>query len=188
MKSRRLSMVLTLPILTALSGCANAHRTQSVTMSPEASSSPAVARPPAKAVDTRSIHGTPRENAMLVSQKEIISTSNQTPRHDITVEQIREHQKNHTAMIVDARSPEQFIQGHLTEAINLPAGQRDANIERMHQEVAPDQLIIIYCASAFCEAGDMVYEYLADAGYTNMRVYKPGWEQLAVARIDRSVH
>jgi rhodanese-related sulfurtransferase len=113
------------------------------------------------------------------------AATNITVRHDVTIEEIRKHQKDNTAIIVDARSAEQYELNHLKGAINLPAGQRDANIARLSAEVAPDQLIIIYCTSSMCEAGDMVYEYLAEAGYTNMRVYKPGWERLAVALVDR---
>jgi rhodanese-related sulfurtransferase len=100
-------------------------------------------------------------------------------RHDINLEQIRQHVENRTAVLIDARSPENYANGHIRGAINLPAGTMHASFPKFKQDVAPDQFIIIYCASSTCGAGDMVYDYLATQGYTNMRVYKPGWQRLS---------
>jgi rhodanese-related sulfurtransferase len=108
--------------------------------------------------------------------------SRQDTRHDITLDQIREHLKNNTAVIVDARSPETFARGHLRGAINVPAGQIATFVPQIVNNVSEDELIVIYCASSTCGSGDMVCEYLAEHRYTNLRVYKPGWEQLALAK------
>jgi rhodanese-related sulfurtransferase len=102
-------------------------------------------------------------------------------QHDITLDQIREHLKNNTAVIIDARSPEAFAQGHIRGAINVPASQIEAFVPQIKKNVSEDELIIIYCASSSCGSGDMVYDYLTEKGYTYMRVYKPGWQQLASA-------
>lgn len=104
------------------------------------------------------------------------------PRHDITLEQLSEHIRNGTAVVMDARSPEQFANGHLRGAMNVPAGQIASLMPTVEQTVGADQLIIIYCYGPACESGDMVYEYLASHGFTNMRVYSPGWLALASAK------
>lgn len=178
-------VIYLIPFAVMLAGCAGPQRTQSLTAKVDESTSHTVAQPvpPAQPVQRMDEF---KERKMLVSEKVFIESSDIRPRYDITIDEIKRHQKNHTALIVDARSPDQFSEGHLKDAINLPAGQKEANIARLYSEVPRDQLIIIYCSSAACESGDMVYEYLTEAGFTNMRVYKPGWQQLAVAPIDRA--
>lgn len=107
-------------------------------------------------------------------------------RYDITLDQIRKYQKDSSVVIIDARSPHLYQSGHLRGAINLPAGNQKENIAYMHEQVSPEQFVVVYCSSASCEAGDMVYEYLKEEGYKNIRVYKPGWEKLASANIDKA--
>jgi rhodanese-related sulfurtransferase len=103
------------------------------------------------------------------------------PRYDITLNEIRERVRNGEAVIIDARGPADFARGHIRGAINMPAGQKEAYLWQLSQSVAPDQFIIIYCNGPYCDSGDMVYEYLASQGYTNMRVFKPGWQALTSA-------
>lgn len=104
------------------------------------------------------------------------------PHYDITLDEIREHVRNQTAMFIDARGPADFADSHVRGAFNMPAGRKEAYIGQLRQTVAPDQLIIIYCNGPHCDSGDMVYEYLASQGFTNMRVFKPGWAAIASAR------
>jgi 3-mercaptopyruvate sulfurtransferase SseA len=59
----------------------------------------------------------------------------------------------------------------------------DAYLAKIRQNIAPDQLIIIYCVNRTCESSDMVYEFLETQGFTNMRVYTPGWQVLASAKM-----
>ena len=157
-----------LPLALILSGCASGPRIES-------SSSP-----------------TPRSAVLVVDRSD--SESNETlgahhsellkadTQHDITLEQIREHMQNGTAVLIDARGPATFARGHVRGALNLPAGETDAYMPKIWPNVSSDQFIIIYCASPTCGAGDTVHEFLAGQGFTNMRVYSPGWMKLAAAK------
>jgi rhodanese-related sulfurtransferase len=100
-------------------------------------------------------------------------------RHDITLEEIRQHVRNNTAAFIDARGDRDFALGHVRGALNVPPSQMQAHTDRINQALARDQLIIIYCGGPDCDSGDMVYEYLASQGYANMRVFKPGWRALS---------
>jgi rhodanese-related sulfurtransferase len=102
-------------------------------------------------------------------------------RYDVTLDEMRGHLQNNSAVFVDARSPAAFARGHVRGAVNLPAGQMEAYFGPFSQSVTPDQLIILYCGGAHCGASDMVYEYLASRGYTNMRIFRPGWDTLSTA-------
>jgi rhodanese-related sulfurtransferase len=85
-------------------------------------------------------------------------------------------------VIIDARGPADFALGHIRGALNMPAGQKEAYMAQISQSVAPDQFIVIYCNGPHCGSGDMVYDYLVPQGFSNMRVFKPGWEALASAK------
>jgi rhodanese-related sulfurtransferase len=106
----------------------------------------------------------------------------QEPLFDITLDQIRQHVRNNSAVFIDARGTRDFARGHVRGAINMPAGQQAAYMEQIKQSVAPDNFIIIYCSSSHCDSGEMLYEYLTSHGYSNMRVFKPGWEVLSKER------
>ncbi len=102
-------------------------------------------------------------------------------RYDITLDEIRKRVRNSDAAIIDARWPAEFARGHVRGAFNVPASEKEAHMAQISQNVAPQQFIIIYCNGPRCNASDMVYEYLVPQGFTNMRVFKPGWEAIASA-------
>lgn len=99
--------------------------------------------------------------------------------NDITLDEVQEYVRNHQAAVIDARSPSDFAMGHVRGALNMPVGQKEAYLAQIKSKVGPDELIIIYCNGPHCDSGDRVYEYLASQGYTNMRVFKPGWQALS---------
>lgn len=84
-------------------------------------------------------------------------------------------------MIIDARGAAGFAVAHVHGAFNAPVGRKEACLEQIHQGIVTNQLIIIYCNGPLCDAGDKVYEYFESQGFTNMRVFRPGWETLRVA-------
>ena len=104
------------------------------------------------------------------------------PRYAITLDEIRERVRNGEAVFIDARGPRDFASGHIRGALNMPAGQKEAYMVELSQSVERGQFIIIYCNGPHCDSSDMVYEYLAPKGFTNMRVFRPGWEAIDSVR------
>ncbi|HKQ47953.1 MAG TPA: rhodanese-like domain-containing protein [Phycisphaerae bacterium] len=100
----------------------------------------------------------------------------------VDFEELSEHIQNKSAVIVDARSAKSFSGGHVRGAINVPAGEKEAYTEQYLRQLDHDRLIIIYCSNPTCHASDMLYEYLASQGFTNMRLFVPGWQRLASAK------
>lgn len=90
--------------------------------------------------------------------------------------------ENKNAMVIDARAPDRFAQGHVRGAINIPSSQKEAYTEQFLRGVDPNQPILIYCGSESCPASDILYDYLSTQGFTNMRVFKPGWAVLSSAK------
>jgi rhodanese-related sulfurtransferase len=123
-----------------------------------------------------------REDVLLVSHLE---TAAPDAEHDITLDQIRQYVLDGTAVLVDVRSPESFARGHPRGAINLPAGPVEEMKDYLSQiwpSIADEELIILYCYGPACGSADMVSEYLRGEGFTNTRVYSPGWQTLAKAK------
>lgn len=99
-------------------------------------------------------------------------------RYDISLGEFRRHVNDQTAVIVDARESSGFNRGHVRGAVNIPAGSESEYVDRLHG-VGFDELIIVYCGGPDCPAGENVAAYLASKGYTNVKVFKPGWQQLS---------
>lgn len=171
---RRALVVIPLGLL--LAGCNAAHRTEF---------RPAPVRTAARPVAFHS--SSPIERNVPAGEAGFALTANKLPsgaiatgsRYDITLAEFRGHLQNNTAVIIDAREPEDFAQSHVRGALNMPAEQKEAYIGDINRDVATSQFIIIYCGGPECSAGDMVYDYAASQGFSNMRIFKPGWQTLA---------
>jgi rhodanese-related sulfurtransferase len=74
--------------------------------------------------------------------------------------------------LVETLPPEQFQQGHLPGAINLPPDQ----VSTLAATLLPnkDFEIITYCASRTCHASAEAARELTRLGYTNVRHYPGG--------------
>lgn len=83
--------------------------------------------------------------------------------NDITIEQIEELEKQGT-IIIDVRSPQEFEEGHLKNAICIP----DYEIMQKIEEVVPDkeQTIIVYCSSGY--RSKKIQKKLENRGYTKV--------------------
>ncbi|HHF3079222.1 TPA: rhodanese-like domain-containing protein [Vibrio diabolicus] len=66
------------------------------------------------------------------------------------------------AMIVDVRTPQEFSEGHLDNAVNFPLSELDKHF----QAVDKDQAIVLYCRSG--NRSGQAYQYLQSQGFTNL--------------------
>ncbi|EOX4962398.1 rhodanese-like domain-containing protein [Vibrio alginolyticus] len=66
------------------------------------------------------------------------------------------------AMIVDVRTPQEFSEGHLDNAVNFPLSELDKHF----QDVDKDQAIVLYCRSG--NRSGKAYQYLQTQGFTNL--------------------
>jgi rhodanese-related sulfurtransferase len=120
------------------------------------------------------------QEVRLASVRETPTPSPAHPR--VGYDEFRQLVHDRSALIIDARSPEKFAQGHIRGAINIPSTQKEAYTDKSLRGVDSNQPIVIYCGSDSCPASDIVYDYLVTQGFTNMRVFPPGWATLDSAR------
>ncbi len=83
------------------------------------------------------------------------------------------------ALFVDARSQNDYANGHIPGAISLPVGQFEAGIGLFLNRYPPEQPIVTYCSGRTCEDSHDLARALSDVGFTNVRIFIdgfPGWE------------
>lgn len=87
------------------------------------------------------------------------------------------------ALFLDARESEKFIAGHIAGALSVPAwpdAVRDAMIRRNFDRINSPVELVIYCASASCDAAQALGEKIAALGYSrHIYIYKDGFETWA---------
>jgi len=111
------------------------------------------------------------------------------PTLDISTEEMRRILADDSAVIMDSRSYEQFVAGHIPGAYNidLPPRFSDAHfaeaLEPLLAKVQGDKSkpLVLYCNGPNCAASRLLGKQLVDAGFTNVKRYQlglPVWRAL----------
>ncbi len=82
-------------------------------------------------------------------------------------------------VFVDARSRDDYDEGHIKGAVSLPVGQFDEKIETFLEQYPPEKAIITYCSGRACEDSHRLTQLLLAFGYAEINVFidgYPGWE------------
>ena len=77
-------------------------------------------------------------------------------------------------LLLDARSRDLYLQGHLPTARSLPWGEIDTLLEAFRNEVPADKSLIAYCSGYGCEDSFYLAQRLMAAGYEDVRVFEGG--------------
>ena len=83
-------------------------------------------------------------------------------------------------VFVDARTEENYLEGHIAGAVLLPAYQFEEYIENVRKTIPPFTMIVTYCSGRECEDSHVLAQCFLDAGYTDVRVFVDGyhaWEE-----------
>ncbi len=101
------------------------------------------------------------------------------PEEINSVARAKEIFDNSNVLFVDARSQDNYEDGHLPGAVSLPVGQFDEQIESFLNQHSPDTPIVTYCSGRTCEDSHNLAQLFSDVGFTNVSVFIdgfPGWE------------
>ena len=82
-------------------------------------------------------------------------------------------------LFVDARSMEDYNDGHVKGAIFMPVGEYDDQIDAFLELYDLDHPIVTYCSGRTCEDSHHLAQLLMERGYLNISVMidgLPGWE------------
>ena len=96
-----------------------------------------------------------------------------------TVDEARQLFDSGAYVFVDARSPEDYEEGHIQGALSLPVGQSEERVAAFLEHYPPEASIITYCSGRTCQDSHHLAEFLLEFGYDNVTVFIdgfPGWE------------
>jgi rhodanese-related sulfurtransferase len=96
-------------------------------------------------------------------------------RMDISLEEAEKLFFTHAAVFIDARSAEDYAQGHIRDARSLPWQDVDLNFMAVTADLELTTAIVTYCDGETCELSHDLALFLRDAGFTNTRVLVNGW-------------
>lgn len=78
-------------------------------------------------------------------------------------------------LFIDARTSEQYDEGHIRGSISMPVGQFDAVIETLFEKYPPTTPMLTYCTGRECRDSHELAQMLLDAGYENVKVFIDGY-------------
>ena len=105
-------------------------------------------------------------------------SSEDSQAEDIVPLQVLMEKLNHPGVIIlDARSPEEFWEGHIPGARNLPYYELSEESTFIVQEVPFDMEIITYCEGIECSSAEDLAILLKEIGYEDVKVFTGGWEE-----------
>ena len=96
-----------------------------------------------------------------------------------TVDEARQLFDSGKYIFVDARSQDDYEEGHIPGAVSLPVGQSEERVAAFLERYPPEASIITYCSGRTCQDSHHLAEFLLEFGYDNVTVFIdgfPGWE------------
>lgn len=79
-------------------------------------------------------------------------------------------------LFVDARTPEEFREGHIPGAVNIPAEALLTGLESAMAGLPGDKRLLVYCGNLACPKSKELAQGLKDAGVRNIAVMPEGLE------------
>ncbi|HEX5042593.1 MAG TPA: rhodanese-like domain-containing protein [Candidatus Polarisedimenticolaceae bacterium] len=94
----------------------------------------------------------------------------------VQLPKVKEFWDAKAALIVDARDPAEFAQGHIPGAVNIPADEAISDPDRLEAVDSGGRPIICYCGGGTCEVSIHLAEALVyQAGKKRVLVFMGGW-------------
>lgn len=79
------------------------------------------------------------------------------------------------ALFLDARTLEEYQQGHINNALNFPYDQYDDMFVKVMGNISKDTRIVTYCSGEDCNSSDILANLLKEEGFNNLFNFYGGW-------------
>lgn len=93
----------------------------------------------------------------------------------ISLDQLKRVIDQKKAMLIDARTPEEYDEGHIAGAVNFYAMEVGNYFDRI-VEIPRDSLVVMYCSNPHCHFARTLAGFFLDFGFTNILLYDDGWD------------
>ncbi len=84
-------------------------------------------------------------------------------------------------MVIDARTPGEYEDGHIQSAVLLDYYEMPRYLDGVLSLIEPDSEIALYCTGPACEDSELLARELYAMGYTNLLVFKGGYDEWIAA-------
>ena len=95
----------------------------------------------------------------------------------ISLQALKEKLEQSGIIILDARSPDEFAEGHIPGAKNLPYYEFSEKASVVLRDIPRDREIITYCEGLECSNAEDLAFLLKENGYAQVKVFEGGWEE-----------
>ena len=120
-----------------------------------------------------------RSGSKFAGTKTVNAVSSQLPLlKDVPLDDFQAYVKEKRGIILDAR-PEIFYRfGHVPGALSLPRDEfeKGYTLLKAKLEANKNRPMIIYCSDESCEDSELVHKALANLGYTQISIFRGGWD------------
>jgi rhodanese-related sulfurtransferase len=90
-----------------------------------------------------------------------------------------------SAVFLDSRSEEKYLDGHILGAVNIPFEDGEHVVEE--QLLFPRQTtLIVYCDGNECQSSVLLAKVLSEFGFEDIRVFFGGWAEWVAAGLPLS--
>jgi len=96
---------------------------------------------------------------------------------EIDAETVRALLESGSAVLLDARPPEDYRMGHIPGGISLPISRFNETYDRVAPQLGEGKTIITYCEGYHCTDSSMLALALHKKGHADIFVYKGGIEE-----------
>jgi rhodanese-related sulfurtransferase len=127
----------------------------------------------------RAVTGLAAKASNITEEKKAAPASHEAVPESLTLEQFQACVTGKKVLILDAR-PELFHRiGHVPGSIALPRDEFETYYKKHQAEMEKDkgQPLVIYCSGGSCEDSGLVSETLRKLGYTNVGIFRGGWDE-----------
>lgn len=107
------------------------------------------------------------------SKKSIINNSIEIHSSKQVLEMIRTKKR----LIIDVRSKDTFVQGHIPTALSFPLDEFDEGVQKMTARINRRDPVLLYCSSVHCTDSHTFADYLANIGYKDIKIFSGGFMQ-----------
>jgi 3-mercaptopyruvate sulfurtransferase SseA len=100
-----------------------------------------------------------------------------TAKGAIDIAEMKRQFDGKTAVILDARAPDEYEAGHIPGSINIPHDEIPKYQDVLTKEVSNDAHVICYCRGPDCDFADLLATELKIIGWQDVSVFSGGWEE-----------
>ncbi len=106
----------------------------------------------------------------------------------VSYEQILKLIGKKDVQFVDARSPEQYAEGFIGNAINIfPLMENQDELLIKVNELPHDKILILYCDGGNCDLSHELAKIMFEFGYKQTFLYTGGWEEWNKRKSERKI-